>query len=116
MGKSTTLYAGLVRNDSVDIATCTAARCSQGHTPGESSATSLQRVRRLGHFPPQRHLGGSPFAQQTATSRRESSEAQATNTPGWAGRKIAAAIASRTKKATNTAQPCQTVGTPQPQP
>ena len=35
MGKSTTLYAGLdVRNDSVDIATCTAARCSQGHTLG----------------------------------------------------------------------------------
>ena len=35
MGKSSTLYVGLdVHEDRVDIATCTAARCSQGHTLG----------------------------------------------------------------------------------
>lgn len=66
---------------------------------------------------PQRHRGGSPLSQHTTTSNPLSTATYASYRPcSPFGRKTKEPTTMSARNAPMTAQPCQQVGTPQPQP
>src|SRR5438309_6968369 len=72
--------------------------------------------RRL-HLAPQRHVGGSPLTQQTATKPKPRHTAYVTKTNDpYVGSSMKAPPRRRTAKTPMTTQPCHTLGRPQPQP
>src|SRR5438874_12304303 len=74
-------------------------------------------VRRRLHLAPQRHVGGSPLTQHTATRPRHRHTAYMakTNEP-YVGSSMRAPPRRRTAKIPMTTRPCHTLGRPQPQP
>src|SRR5436189_6374820 len=69
------------------------------------------------HLAPQRHVGGSPLTQHTATRPRHRHTAYMakTNEP-YVGSSMKAPPRRRKAKIPMTTQPCHTLGRPQPQP
>src|SRR5438046_1851265 len=74
-------------------------------------------VRRRLHLAPQRHVGGSPLTQQTATRPRHRHTAYMTKTnEPYVGNSMKAPPRRRKAKIPMTTRPCHTLGRPQPQP
>src|SRR5712671_7741955 len=92
----------------------TAAACRSAMLHARPGALGVGR--RL-HLAPQRHVGGSPLTQQTATKpkHRHTAYVTKTNDP-YVGSSMKAPPRRRTAKTPMTTQPCHTLGRPQPQP